>query len=146
MPLPKLLVIDASILFSFFKSDSVRRYIVEELLNRDCNLISSDFVLEELLKNKEKIIKFSGIDELEFVFLFSILERGIKTFSEYKYSKFLSEANKISPHGNQETKDDAYFALALSSNCAIWSDEEAFKQQSKVQIFSTEDLLKELKL
>ena len=43
------------------------------------------------------------------------------------------------PHGG-ETKDDPYFALALSLNCPIWSDEEAFKQQSRIKVFNTKKL------
>ena len=51
------------------------------------------------------------------------------------------EANKISPHG-EETKDDPYFALALAFNFPIWSDEGAFRKQSKVKVFTTAELLK----
>lgn len=139
MPL-RLLVIDASILFSFFKSDSVRRHIIEKLLNWDCKLVSADFVFGELLKNKEKIVKFADIDELEFVFAFSLLEREIKSIPESEYKRFLLKAREISPH----TKDDPYFALALALHAPLWSDEEGFKKQLKVTIVSTKDLLKEL--
>ena len=139
--LPNELIIDANILFSFFKSDSVRRHLIEELLNNDCKLSSPEFALKELLSDKEKIIKFSGISESDFTFNFSILEKEIKVVLEDEYEEFLSEANKISPHNNS-TKDDPYFALALSYNSPIWSDETAFKEQSKVKVFSTKDLLK----
>jgi len=58
---------------------------------------------------------------------------------------FLSPANKISPHGEQ-TKDDPYFALALAFNSPIWSDESEFKQQSRVKVFSTKELVELLGL
>ena len=83
--LPENLIIDANILFSFFKSDSVRRHVIEELLNNDCKLVSPEFVLNELLSNKEKIIKFSGISEPDFEFAFSILEESIIPLPKEEY-------------------------------------------------------------
>ena len=146
MALPKSLIVDASILFSFFKSDSIRRYVIEELLNAGCELISPDFVLKEISDKKGRIIKFSELDESEFDFLFSLLKKSVKTFEKAGYSKFLSEANKISPH-LKGTEDDPYFALSLSLNkTPIWSDEDAFREQSEIKIFTTEDLMKELRL
>ena len=144
--LPKILVVDASILFSFFKANSDRRRIVEELPNLGCELISPKFVFEELANNKEEIKKFGKINDLAFSFLFSLLDMKIETFPEEVYKDFLSEANKISPHRKEVTKDGPYFALALSLNCPIWSDETAFKRQSKVKVYTTSDLLKELGL
>lgn len=141
LPLSKTLIIDANILFSFFKSDSVRRHLIEELLNNEFQLISPEFVLEELLSDKEKIKKFSNISESEFSFLFSVIEKIVILAPKREYFKFLSEANKISPH-KKGIKDDPYFALALSRNYPIWSDENEFKNQSKIKIFSTKDLLK----
>ena len=142
--IPDMLVTDANILFSFFRHDSVRRYLVEELLNRGCGLVSPDFVLKELLSDKQKVMKFAGIDDLEFSFLYSLLTEEIKVFHEPEYDKFLPEAHKISPHDS--TKDDPYFALALSKNIPLWSDEKRHKQQSRVKVYSTSELLKEIGL
>ena len=137
---PRLLAVDASILFSFFKKDSSRRYLIEELPNCGCRLISPDFALEELLENKERIMEFAGTKESGFMFLFSLLERKIETSPKSEYEEFLPKAEKISPHGEYTHKDDPYFALALSLNSAIWSDEKAFKKQSRVKAFSTHEL------
>ena len=144
--LPKILIVDANILFSFFKSGSERRRLIEELPNLGCRLISPEFVFRELLNNEDRIKKFGKINELAFKFLFSLLGLKIESISESTYKEFLSEANKISPHPDS-TKDDPYFALSLAFNkCPIWSDEEAFKQQSKVKVFDTKKLIEELKL
>lgn len=144
--LPRILVVDACILFSFFKKDSDRRRIIEALSDLGCRLISPEFVFEELAKNKGRIKKFGKVNELAFSFLFSLLEREIEPFPEEAYKEFLSEANKISPHGRQITKDDPYFALALVFNSQIWSDEEAFKQQSRIKVLNTKELAKLLEL
>lgn len=137
--LPRLLTVDASILFSFFKKDSVRRRVIEGLSEFGCKLISPEFVFKELSDKRERIKKFGEINELTFAFLFSLLDSKIDSFPNEVYKDFLPEANKLSPHGNK-SKDDPYFALALSLNCPIWSDEEAFKLQSRVKIFTTKEL------
>jgi len=135
--IPRLLVVDANILFSFFKKDSTRRHLIKGLSNRGSKLVSPDFAMEELLSDREKVMEFAGINELGFKFLFSLLERRIETFSKSEYKEFLLGAREISPHG----RDDPYFALALSLNSAIWSDEKAFKKQSRVKVLSTEELI-----
>jgi len=99
--LPRILIVDACIFFSFFKQDSDRRRIIEELSNLGCRLISPEFVFEELAKNEGRIKKFGKINDLGFAFLFSLLERKIESFPEDVYKEFLSDANEISPHGEQ---------------------------------------------
>ena len=138
--IPINLIVDANILFSFFKTDSLRRDLIEKLPNLGYKLISPDFVMEELLKEKDKIMKFAKINEIGFLFLFSLIERKIETIPWKEYEKWMEKAKKIVPH----IKDTPYFALALSLNAAIWSDEKAFKKQNKVKIFSTEELKKSL--
>lgn len=139
--IPKELIVDASILFSFFKASSARRGVFKKLLEHACKLNSPDFVLDELSDNKGDIIKFARIDEVDFSGVISGLNNDLDTFKEEEYKEFLSEANKISPHG-EETKDDPYFALALFLNCAVWSDEEAFKKQSRIKVHNTKELSK----
>jgi len=140
LSLPKKLVVDAAILFSFFKKDATRRKVSEELLNNECKLISPYFALEELRNEKNRIMKFANITAGDFEFTLSTLENEIELVTSGEYKEFLVEAAKISPH----EKDAQYFALALSLDCPLWSDEKAFKQQTKVKIFSTEELLREI--
>src|SRR3989338_7501025 len=144
--LPSELIIDASILFSFFKSDSSRRKVMEELLIKGCKLFSPYFVIEELSDNKDKILRYAKIERSNFIFSLSVLQRKVKTFHEEKYSEFLSEANKLSPH-EEDNKDDPYFALSLALNkIPIWSDEPAFKKQSEIRVFTTKELSELLRL
>jgi len=140
--LPPILVVNANILFSFFNEKSARRQLIKRLPRMGCNLITPDFALEELMEDKERIKDFARIDEVVFMFLFSLLERKImEIYPAEKYEGTLSEAGSISPHGEDIHKDDPYFALALSFHAPIWSDEKAFKKQSDVKIFSTSDLI-----
>jgi len=141
MLLQNELIVDASILFSFFKKDSIRRQLTKDLLNKNCKLISPYFILEELRSEKDKILKFSKVSIGEFEFTLSTLKDEIELILKEEYQEFLTEAKKLSPHD----KDAPYFALSLSlNNCPIWSDEKAFKEQSKIKIFSTKELLEKV--
>ena len=137
--IPENLIVDASILFSFFKSNSSRRDVFKRLLEQECKLSSPDFVSKELSGNKPDIMKFAKINEGEFDDVMSELNNDLGEFKKSEYKKFLPEANRISPHG-EGTKDDPYFALALAFNFPIWSDEAAFKLQSRVKVFTTKEL------
>ena len=136
------LVVDANILFSFFNPESTRRMVIEASPQFEFKLISPEFGFEELVKDNERIQKYSGLDELKFIIFFSLLEKRIETVPKSEYNNFVSKAKKLAPH----LKDVPYFALALSLNCPIWSDEKAFKRQSKVKVYDTSELLKELGL
>ena len=139
------LVVDANILFSFFNLSSARRDIIQASSKLRFRLISPDFVFEELVKDKGKIQKYSGISELEFIILFSLLERVIEPIPREEHNKFFSKAMELAPHARDvppNTKDVPYFALALSLNCPIWSDEKLFKEQDVVKVFNTEEMFK----
>src|SRR3989338_500532 len=127
------LVVDANILFSFFNPNSARRAIIQSLPKLGYKLISPDFAFEELAKDKERIQRYAGIKEFEFVMLFSLLEKKLESVPKSEYDNFLFKSKDLAPHA----KDMPYFALALSLNCSIWSDEKSFKRQDMIKVFDT---------
>ena|SRR3989338_9709685 len=133
----RLIVVDASILFSFFKPESFTRSMLKSVYLKGAKLIAPDFALDELYLLKQKICKFCGIGGLEFIVSFSLLSEIIGVVPRPEFKKFEFKALKLLP---EHTKDMPYFALALSSDCAIWSNEKRFKEQSEVKILSTEDI------
>ena len=114
------LVVDADILFSFFLKNSKTREINSNVSKEI--IYTPAFALEELLHHKEEICRKCKI-------------------SEEKFKDLAREASKISPH----EKDISYFALALKIKCPIWSNEKAFKNQTKIKVFSPKDLIEVLK-
>ena len=66
----RLIVVDASILFSFFKPESFTRNLIKSVYLKGAKLIIPDFGLDELYLLKQKICRFCGIGGLEFIFLF----------------------------------------------------------------------------
>ncbi|MCG2718067.1 MAG: PIN domain-containing protein [Nanoarchaeota archaeon] len=137
------LIVDANILFSFFKPESFNRDLIKSLYIKGVRLFIPDFGLDEVLSLKARICDFCGIDESEFEKSFTLLYEIFDAVPKHKFENLIPEARKLLP---EHTKDIPYFALALSLNCGIWSNEKRFKKQSNVKIFSTDDLLKILKL
>ncbi len=136
-----MLVVDANVLFSFFKQDSSRRKLLIKLLMSGEDLVSPQYCFEELAEDKERINKYSGTDDEQFAKLLSMLEALITSLPESKYSEFEQEAARLAP----QPKDAPYFAAAIACNCPIWSDDKAFKKQGKVKVATTSELAEELK-
>ncbi|MHC1583600.1 MAG: PIN domain-containing protein [Methanosarcinales archaeon] len=153
------LVVDANVLFSFFKKESKTRrlilnfeilepvtpsFCIEELnkhKRRDASvakaMIESSFCIEELNKHKRLICEKSKLSDSEFEEVLNDLLISVKVFSLSEYRESLSDAKTISP----DPDDIDLFALALKLNCPIWSQEKTFKSQSRIKVFSTFDLL-----
>ena len=133
----RLIVVDASILFSFFKPESFTRNLLKSVYLKGAKLIVPDFALDELYLLKQKICRFCGIGSLEFIISFTLLSEIIDVVPRSEFEKFESKALNLLPG---HTKDMPYFALALSSDCSIWSNEKRFREQSEVDISSTDDI------
>ena len=129
------LVIDANILFSFFKKDSFTRRFI--LSHPEIELFTPMYVFDELEEHKEEIKSKARIDE-------RVLELSTKELLEYvtivsldEFKKFWEEAKRISP----DPDDVEYLAVALSLSCAIWSNDKDLKEgQSRIMVIATGEL------
>src|SRR3989338_4795417 len=135
----RLIIVDANILFSFFKPDSYTRELFKALYLKGAKYLIPEYGLDELFSLKHKICKFCGIGNLEFTVSFALLCELITVIPRENFKRFEAKALKLLP---THPKDMPYFALALSSGCGIWSNEKRFKEQSEVPIFSTEYIKK----
>ncbi len=132
------LVVDANILFSaIIRNSSTTKILFEKKLT----LFSPDFILQEFLKHKNTILEKSSRNEEDFNRLLRILSSIINIIPKKEYYKLLKEAKKICPDVN----DVPYFAAALKLRCGIWSNDKKLKEQSKIKIYSTEELIKIIK-
>jgi len=132
------LVVDTNILFSFFRDTIVRKIIVNSKI-LGLELFIPEYALEELVANKSKIMKYANITSEEyFEFVISVLRYFVKTVPSSFFEDLKEEAKKISPH----VKDSPFFALALKLNCGIWSNEKRLKRQSRVNVFSTKEIVR----
>jgi predicted nucleic acid-binding protein len=132
------LVIDANILMSALIATEGKTY--DLIFNESIKLFSVDKLMHELDKYKSEILEKSGLSEYDFDIFVSLISSEIEFIPYSELNKFISEAEKISPDPN----DMEYFALALKMECAIWSNDKKLKNQDKVKVYSTEDLVKVL--
>ncbi len=136
------LVLDANIIFATLIKRSFTFGLIKSLFRKGTRLYLPEYVREEIEKREDKLLRYSKLSSAELEFLIKILFKRFEVVPKSEYEKFISKAEQISP----DPKDIPYFALALKLNCPIWSNEKRFKKQSRVKVFSTEDLLEILKL
>jgi len=125
------LVLDNNILFSLMNPLSVSSYLFFYI---NAKFIAPEFIRSEFEKYKEVILSKSGLSEQEFETRQKEIEKSIEFIDESKYEKFLN-TNLSDP------KDLPYFALALSTSSAIWSNDSHLKKQRHVRVFTTKEII-----
>lgn len=134
------LVVDSSILYSFFNKQSAARTLASKL----DRLFSPEFALREIQEHKEDIKSSFELEEWQFEF---ILRFWIKRFVSFiplsKYARHFETALPLSV----DAFDIDFFALSLYRNkLPIWSNDRHFLMQSEIKVFSTKELMNEFKL
>lgn len=129
------LVVDANVIFSSLISQSGKTSKI--LFSNEFELYSPEYLFEELDKYKKYICKKSGLSLEKIESLISLIFLNIKIIPLSEFEHSLLKAKEICPDPN----DEEYFALALSKNIPIWSDDKALKQQSVIEVISTTELI-----
>ena len=132
------LVVDANEIFAaLIKESKTYKLIFDERLH----LFSTEFFFTEFKEHSEEIREKTGKTEEELNNLLDVLIKRIALVPMEELLPYADEAEKISP----DPDDVAYIALALKLKCAIWSQDRKLKEkQNKVQVYSTEDLIRML--
>src|SRR3989344_5174209 len=129
-----ILVIDANVLFSAIIKNSLTAELIFE---KDLKLYTCEFIIEEFLKHEKEILNKMHRTKEEFIQIMHQLKDIITIIPKEEYIHFIEKAKTISP----DKKDAIYFALALKLKCPIWSNDKALKQQSAVNIYSTQEII-----
>ncbi len=130
------LVIDANIVISALiaKRGITRELIFDERLV----LIAPEFLLEEIENHKDEILKKSRLLERDLKTFLRLMKDRVQFSSKASFEKYVKKARSITP----DPKDTEYFAIALKEMCSIWSDDKELKEQSKVGVLNTEEIIK----
>ena len=104
----------------------------------DANILSPEFIIEEFFKYESLILKKTSRTREQFIQIMHMLKEVITVVPEEEYSAFMKEAKSISP----DEKDTMYFALALKLKCGIWSNDKKLKEQNRVAVYSTNEVIK----
>ncbi|MBS3163611.1 hypothetical protein J4427_02885 [Candidatus Woesearchaeota archaeon] len=133
------LVIDANILFSIL----IKYENNEDLLfQEDLHIFAPEFLFEEFEKYKSLILEKTEREEKDFDKFLGILKKKIKIIPNEEIELIIEEAKSICP----DEKDIDYFALALKLKCGIWSNDKELKEQNKIKVYSTNDLIQSFKI
>lgn len=130
------LIIDANILMSALIATEGKTY--DLIFNDRINLFAPEFLMNEFEKYKDEILKKSGLDEADFELFSALVGSRIEFISKEEFKRFISKAESITPDLN----DTEYIALALKIKCGIWSNDKKLKEQDKVEVYNTNELLK----
>ena len=129
------IVVDTNVLISaLIRSAKTRELICSPKLI----LYAPKYILSECLSHKTEIINKSGINQYDFVDLVTILLSNIHIIDDKEFDHLMDEAEKLVKH----QEDSPFMALALFKNISLWTDDKGLREQKKVKIFSTSELLK----
>ena len=134
------LVVDTNVLFTFFCMNSFTKGLI---VAKDFEFSAPEFALEEINKYTDEILEKTGISLEKFKELRRELAISVEFIPLEEYRQFMPEAISLMP---MHTNDIDFLALALKLGLSIWSNDPHFKKQSKVKVFNTSELLKELGL
>ncbi|MBI2671215.1 hypothetical protein HYX18_04545 [Candidatus Woesearchaeota archaeon] len=137
------IVTDSNVLFTFFWKDSAFDKIS---IKQELELFSPEHALEEINKYSGEIQFKAGLSKNEF----NKLKKEIKILVEFipiqKYQQFLKEAKLLAKYIREDKRpefleDLDFIALALKLKCPIWSNDKLLKEQPRVKILDTKDII-----
>lgn len=128
------LVVDANILFSaLIKNSTTARLLFDDSLD----LYTPEYILEEFARHEQEILEKTHRSSEEFIEVMHMLKEIITVFPKEYYTEFIAEAEKVCP----DKDDTMYFALAMKLRCGIWSNDKKLKEQNKIDVYSTQEIL-----
>lgn len=134
------LVLDSNIIFSaLIKKSKTRDVILSDFFE----LYAPEYIFNEIIKHKELLLRKSKLDQGDFDALLLLLQKHIHLVTKEKYDKKMAIAEDILR--NIDITDSPFLALALAFNCSIWSNDGHFQQQNKVVVYTSKDLMKNIR-
>ena len=127
------LVVDANIIFAALIKDGLTTYI---LLGEKVTLYAPSFLIDEILKHESMLLQKSLRTPVEFKAILEVIKNIVHFVSPQVIEGALCDAIAISP----DPDDAQYFAVALSLNIPIWSNDFALNAQDTIRIISTTEL------
>lgn len=129
------LVVDANVIIAAIIKENISYTL---LFREDFHLYTAEYIFTEIEEHKKEILKKTKKTEEDFYKLIETLKRRIHLVPLEELIPCLNKAEKIDP----DPDDVIYFALALKLNCALWTNDKDLKQQDKIRIYHTHDLVK----
>jgi len=131
------LVVDANVVISSLITSGIpsKVFILNSKLS-EFDFIAPEFLLEEVKKHEDRLIKLTKFSKEEFDKVYKFLMDEIILIPKESFKEFEQEAKQLSPHD----KDIPYVALSLAVNCPIFSGDKGLLN-SKAEVLSPRQVL-----
>ena len=129
------LVADTNILFTFFWENSFTKGI---LLDQDYRFFSPEHALNEINNHINEIKVKTNISDEKFKELRKDLAICVEFIPIEEYKDFLEESFNLLP---AHADDIDFIALALKLNLPIWSNDPHLKEQKRIKVYTTKELV-----
>ncbi len=135
-------VVDSNILFTFFWKDSAFNQLCKQ---KYLQLLSPEYALEEINKYKEEIIDKVKISKIEFEKIRLELVNRVDFIKLDNYSSEFNNIKKLAETFKEKydevLRDIDFLALALKLNIPLWTHDKLLKEQEKIKILTTKDVI-----
>lgn len=131
------IIIDSNVLFSALIKDSKTRSIIFEY---DGFFLFPSYIFEEMQEHMDELREKSKMPKEDFRKLLHLILRKVLIVSDEVLDPFKQDAVEIIK--NIDLNDAPFFACALAYPAsAIWSDDKRLKNQNKIRVFNTKELI-----
>lgn len=135
------IVIDSNVLFSALIRDSTTRKLI---LEYEGQFLFPSIIFEEMEKHKEELMKKSGQDKHEFEQLLELILNKVIVVPIEMIISHKELAKKIVE--KIDINDAPFIACVLAyKDSLLWSEDKALKQQNKVKVLNTKEIIEFLK-
>jgi predicted nucleic acid-binding protein len=136
------IVLDSNILFSALLKDSTTRKII---LTYDGFFLFPSFIFVEMEKHKDELLTKSGMNRKDFDELLHMILKKVLVVPASVMKPYREEA--LSIVRDIDINDALFIACALvHSDSILWSDDKKLKNQSRVRILNTKEIIEYLKV
>ena len=136
------IVLDSNIVFSALIKDSLTRKLI---LNLPSKFLFPEYIFEEIAEHKEELSEKLGLDKDKLNSILNSILENIIIVPTILLEKYKQEAVELIKDIDMD--DVLFIACALAHpNSAIWSDDKNLKNQKKVKVYSTKEIIELMNL
>lgn len=130
------IVIDSNRVIAAMIKESTTREII---FDKTFEFIAPDYLISEVTKHQEHIIKSIGVSKREFEILIALIFEYITVIPESEYKEFIDKLKDEI----KDVKDLPYLAACLTTKAyGVWTHDLQFNEQEKVKVLTNIDMLK----
>jgi predicted nucleic acid-binding protein len=131
------LIVDTNRVIAALVKDSTSRKI---LLSDKINFLTIEITKQEIEEHRRELLYKTRLTDEQLNLALSLLFSRIFVVSDIVVENKMDEAKEIMDATDPD--DTPFIVLALAvENDGIWSDDKHFKQQTRIRIWETKDLL-----